>query len=103
MAYQPLELVARLPVHFAWRKPARHTDHISQPGADDAARRSVAWGRMDIRGVGPVSGRAAHCISGGTRDRQRAGDHSHERAAQVCPRSSILSLDLFRLAAVSIA
>ena len=57
LAHQPEHVAARLPLHPARRQPARRGDDVSQPDADDAARRPVARRELDVRRLGRHSRR----------------------------------------------
>ena len=52
LAHDAVALAARLPLHPARRKPRRDAPHLSQPDADDAHRRPLARGRLDVRRLG---------------------------------------------------
>ena len=41
----------------------RNREDLSEPACDDAARRLVAWGQLDLRALGGVSRRAADTVS----------------------------------------
>ena len=63
LAYQPLELAARLLVHLARRKSSRHADDVPQSHDHDAAWGPVAWRRLDVRCLGRVPWRHPGRIS----------------------------------------
>jgi hypothetical protein len=52
VAHLSVELATRLPVHPAWRKSCRISSNVVQLDAHDAARWTVAWGKLDLRDLG---------------------------------------------------
>ena len=52
LAHDAVALAARLPLHPARRQPQGRAAHVPQPAADDAARRTLARRRVDVRRVG---------------------------------------------------
>ena len=50
------DLVARLSLHPTRRQSARFLADLSQPSLDHAHRRSLAWRRMELPALGPLSG-----------------------------------------------
>ncbi len=61
LAYQPVDLAARLSLHLARRQSRRAVDDLPQPAAHHGARRHLARRQMDLRHLG----RAARAGAGG--------------------------------------
>src|SRR3990167_8738760 len=52
LAYDAVALPARLSVYSAGRQPQRRVAPLPEPDDYDAARRAVAWCRLDLRDLG---------------------------------------------------
>lgn len=59
MAHFAVELVERLPLHFAGRQPQGKSPHLPEPVPDDADRRAVARRGDPFRTVGDAARRSA--------------------------------------------
>ncbi len=90
LAHDALALAARLPLHPARREPRRDAPHVSQPDADDAHRRPLARGRLDVRRLGRdprERARRRALVARAARVRRAAVDARPPRVASVRRRS----------------
>ena len=85
LAHDALALAPRLRLHPARREPRKPALHLPQPDADDADRRALARGRLDVRRLGrdPRRRRSSSSAGGGSvRATPASGRRPWRRAAQ---------------------
>ena len=101
LAHDALAMAARLPLHPARRQPEGARPDVREPDGDDAPRRPVARGVVDVRRLGrhPRDGARARAVAArpGRRGREGAGRGAHLGAAARDVQRRLLRLDLLPL------
>src|SRR5439155_14219541 len=52
LAYDPIAVDARLPLHLLGRQPFRRRPDLWQPAGDHDPLRPLAWGELELRALG---------------------------------------------------
>ena len=92
LAHDALALAARLRLHPARRQPRGTRPHLPQPDADDADRRALARGGLDVRRLGRAprhrAGRRALAARAARRGRRAAARRAGRAGARGSSRST---------------